>query len=67
MLDVMSMHLSTVETQVDIREEVVNMIGEHISELMLGDLGSCIIEVKFDAEDTEIELKFNWIIFTLMR
>lgn len=61
----MSVHLATTQTQVDIKDEVEGIIRDELHNILHNDLNGHIILVDQHSDDREVELKFNWIIYSL--
>ncbi|TNV85244.1 hypothetical protein FGO68_gene13532 [Halteria grandinella] len=65
MLDAMNMHLATTLTQVDIKEKIEEIIGGEIRDMVKNDLQKAVIQVGQHSEEKEVEIKFNWIVYSL--
>lgn len=65
LLDLMTMHMATADTQLDIKPELETMIMSELSELLQHELLESVIKVDYQAEEREVQLKFNWIIHSM--
>ena len=47
------MHIETINTQVDLRDQVTELCQAQLESLIKGDLSSAVVEIEFAEEDEE--------------
>ena len=67
LLDLMSMHLATTSTQIDIKQEVLGLLSEEVRQMIEVDFTRAVIKIDFSSEEEGNQCKFNWLVLELAR
>ena len=67
MIDMMSMHIATTKTQIDIKDDIEQIIAEEVKIMLQHDFHSSLIQIKSTSDEREQQVKFNWLIIDLAK